>query len=148
MDSCSQGPFTLDKLARAVGNNQDHKCRTHHTNSSVTTEDLQIANINNVEGEWIDLPKTYTKPDLPVDNADITLPSQLKQWKYLDHITHQLNLEDNVSIGLLIGANCVKALQSLEILQSRNEGPYAFKTRLGWCIIGQVSNSSSSAIRT
>ena len=148
MDSYSQGPFTLDKLAKAVGNNQDHKWRTHHTNSSVTTEDLQIANINNVEGEWIDLPKTYTKPDLPVDNADITLPSQLKQWKYLDHITNQLNLEDNLPIGLLIGANCVKALQPLEILQSRNEGPYAFKTRLGWCIIGQVSNSSSSTIRT
>ena len=114
----------------------------------MTTEDLQIANINNVEGEWIDLPKTYTKSDLPVDNADITLPSQLKQWEYLDPITNQLNLEDNLPIGLLIGANCVKALQPLEILQSRNEDPYAFKTRLGWCIIGQVSNSSSSTIRT
>ena len=28
----------------------------------------------------------------------------------------------------------MKALEPLEILQSRNEGPYAFKTRLGWCI--------------
>ena len=41
-------------------------------------EDLQTSNINNVEGGWIDLPKTYKKPDLPVDNADITQTSHLK----------------------------------------------------------------------
>ena len=35
-------------------------------------EDLQVADINNMEGGWTDLPKTYTKPDIPVDNADIT----------------------------------------------------------------------------
>ena len=76
-----------------------------HTRSSMAIEDLQVTNINNVEGGWIDLPETYIKPDLPVDNADITQPSQLKQWKYLDHITNQLNLEDNLPVGVLIGAN-------------------------------------------
>ena len=77
-------------------------------------EDLQVANTNNEEDGWIDLPKTYTKlDDLPVDNADVTQPSQLKQWKYLDHITNQLNLEDNLPVGLLIGANCMKALEPL-----------------------------------
>ena len=30
----------------------------------------------------------------------------------------------------------MKALEPLEILQSRNEGPYAFKKRLGWCKVG------------
>ena len=61
-------------------------------------EDLQVANINNVEGGWIDLQNTYTKPHLPIDNANIAKPSQLKQWKYLDHITNQLNLEDNLPV--------------------------------------------------
>ena len=112
----------------------------------MTTEDLQVANIKNVEGEWIDLPKTYRKPELPVDNADITQPSQLKQWKYLGHITNQLNLEDNLPVGLLIGANCVKALEPLEILQSRNEGPYDFKTRLGWCIVGSVNQNNKNTV--
>ena len=128
MDSCSQGTFILDKLAKAVGTSGRKTSITiktingEHTSSSIAIEDLQVANTNNEEDGWIDLPKTYTKPDLPVDNADVTQPSQLKQWKYLDHITNQLNLEDNLPVGLLIGANCVKALEALEILQSRNEG--------------------------
>ena len=46
-----------------------------HTSSSMVIEDLQVANTNNEEDGWIDLPKT-------VDNADVTQPSQLKQWKY------------------------------------------------------------------
>ena len=81
-----------------------------------------------------------------MDNADITQPSQLKQWKYLDHITNQLNLEDNLPVGLLIGANCVKALEPLEIMQSRNEGPFAFKTRLGWCIVGPVNQNIKNTV--
>ena len=108
--------------------------------------DLQVANTNNEEDGWIDLPKTYTKPDLPVDNADVTQPFELKYWKYLDHITNQLNLEDNLPVDQLIGANCVKTLEPLEILQSRNEGPYVFKTRLGWYIVGPVSQNNKNTV--
>ena len=152
LDSCSQRTFTLDKLAKAVGTSGRKSSITiktingEHTSSSMTIEDLQVVNINQVKGRWTDFPKTYTKPDFPVDNADITQLSQLKQWKYLDHITNQLNLEDNLPVGLLIGANCVKALEPLEILQSRNKGPYAFKTRLGWCIVGPVSQNNKNTV--
>ena len=38
-------------------------------------------------------------------------------------------MEDNPPVGLSIGANCVKALEPVEILQGRNEGSYAFMTR-------------------
>ena len=40
---------------------------------------------------------------------------------------NQLTFSD-ISVALLIGANCTKALESIEILQSRKSGPYAFKT--------------------
>ena len=36
---------------------------------------------------------------------------------------------------MLIGANCMKALEPMEIISSRNGGPHAYKTKLGWCII-------------
>ena len=81
-----------------------------------------------------------------MDNKDITQPSQLKQWKYLEHITNQFNFEDDLPVGLLIRANYVKAIEPLEILQSRNEGPYAFKTRLGWCIVGPVSQNNKNTV--
>ena len=108
-------------------------------------EDLQVVSVNNVEGRWIHLPKTYTKSDLPVDNADTTQQSHLKQWKYLDHITNQLN-EDNLPVGLLIGGNCVKALEPLEILQKRDKDPYAFKTRLGWWIVGPANQNNYNTV--
>ena len=99
MDSCSQGTSGRKRSITIKTINGEH------TRSSLTIEDLQVANKNNVEGGWIDLPETYIKSDLPVDNADIAQPSQLKQRKYLDHITNQLNLEDNLPVDLLIGAN-------------------------------------------
>ena len=108
LDSCSQGTFVLDKLVKAVGTSGRKIPVTiknkngEHTSSSMAVEDLQVANINNVEGRWIDLPKTYTKPDLLVDNVDITQPFQLKQYKYLAHIKSHLNLETNLPVGLLI----------------------------------------------
>ena len=45
---------------------------------------------------------------------------------------------ENVSIGLLIGTNCIKALEPLEIISGENGGPYAMRTRLGWTVIGPV----------
>ena len=55
-------------------------------------------------------------------------------------------MENNLPVGRLIGGNCVKALELLEILQSRNEGPYAFQTILGWCVVGPVSQNNKNAI--
>ena len=40
----------------------------------------------------------------------------------------------------------MKALEPLEILQSRNEGPYAFKARLGWCIVGPASQNNNNTV--
>ena len=40
----------------------------------------------------------------------------------------------------------MKALEPLEILQRRNEGPYAFKTRLGWCIVDPVSQNNKNIV--
>ena len=39
---------------------------------------------------------------------------------------------------MLIGANCMKALEPVEIIAGQNGGPYAYKTKLGWCIFGPI----------
>ena len=41
---------------------------------------------------------------------------------------NQLTCSDDVSVWLLIRATFTKALEPIKILQSRNGGPYAFKT--------------------
>ena len=83
---------------------------------------------NKDNSEWLSLPRSFTRPDLPDDNDDITKPSHLRKWKYLENVIDQLTFSDDISVGLLIGANCTKALEPTEILQSRDGGPYAFKT--------------------
>ena len=73
-------------------------------------------------------------------------PVKLKQWKYLEDIIDKVSKRDDTSVGLLIGVNCTKALDSLNIILSCHIGPYAFQTRLVWCIVGPVSGVNQKGI--
>ena len=33
----------------------------------------------------------------------------------------------------------MKTLEMTRILQSQDGGPYAYKTRLGWCVVGPIN---------
>ena len=54
----------------------------------------------------------------------------------------KISERDDISVGLLIGANCAKALEALNIVTSFDNGPYAFQTRLGWCFVGPVNGGN------
>ena len=55
----------------------------------------------------------------------------------------EINEDDNISVGLLIRANCTKALEPIDVIPSKNNGPYAIKTRLGCCIVGPVNGTQN-----
>ena len=55
-----------------------------------------------------------------------------------------MSADDNQEVSLLIGANCVCALESKEVISSQNGGPYAFKTLLGWCVVGPMINQTKA----
>ena len=46
----------------------------------------------------------------------------------------------------MIGANCTKALEPLNIIPSCDNGPYAFQTRLGWRIVGTVNGDNQKGM--
>ena len=83
-------------------------------------EGLQVAQVDDTLNKWFTLPRTFAKSELRVDSDDVTNPCELKKWKYLDHIINQLKWKENPDVGLLIGANCTKALEPIEMIQSRN----------------------------
>ena len=83
---------------------------------------------------------------MPVDKEDIAKPSKLKQWNHLESIVGKMSQREDISIGLLIGTNCTKALEPIDIIPSKNDGPYAFKTKFGWCIVGPVNGTSREEI--
>ena len=61
-----------------------------------------------------------------------------------ESIADNLPTESNMKIGLLIGANCARALEPAEVLPSQNGGPFAYKTFLGWCVVGPLAKTGKS----
>ena len=58
----------------------------------------------------------------------------------------KINKRDDISVGLLIGANCAKALEPVNIILSCDNGPYAFQTRLGWYTVGAVNGNNGKGM--
>ena len=49
-------------------------------------------------------------------------------------------------MDLLIGANCVETFQPLEVIPSQQDGPYAYSTILGWCVVRPIVDEKSDAV--
>ena len=151
LDSCSQVKFMLEKLLRDLGVNGQKTSITikpvnGEVNNKITlVEGLKVSGSRDDDNEWIEIPKTFTKRYLPVDQDDIATPSKLKQWKYLEGIMDKISKRDDTSEGLLVGANFTKALEPL-IIPSCDNGPYVFQVRLGWCIVGPVSGDDGKGM--
>ena len=94
---------------------------------------------------WTDLQVTYAKTDLPVGDENVVTLNKIKEWKYLEKIADEITQTENNSIGVLIGGNYSRALEPLEVIPSKNGGPYAFRPLLGWCIVGPVGTVGNEA---
>ena len=62
------------------------------SSNSTALEGLPVASISEDNNEWLSVPRTLIKPDTPVNSHDITKPSQLRKWKYLENVMNQLTL--------------------------------------------------------
>ena len=47
----------------------------------------------------------------------------------------------DIEIGMLIEANCMKAMEPLKITLSKDGGRYVYQTKLGWCITGPIQKT-------
>ena len=109
------------------------------TNTSVAVEGLKVcAATASGKNRSVKIPKSFSQDELEVDAEDIATPEKIAQWEYLDEILHEISQSSAVEIALLIGANCLKALEPNKIIPSRNGRPYAFRTILGQCVLGPV----------
>ncbi|XP_066935299.1 uncharacterized protein [Clytia hemisphaerica] len=149
LDNGSQATFVTDDVLSNLDAPSTDTNLEINTVSGTTTERSSIINglcvcaIDQPIPLSIKLPKVYSRSTLPSDEADIPTPAQLQPWPYLNQIANHLP-KIRGKVGLLIGSNCPKALEPMEIVHSRDNGPFAFRSRLGWCITGQVKSNSSS----
>ena len=82
----------------------------------------------------------YTRTELPVEKVEIATHDKIKQWDYLKVIASDITQTDGIKAGLLTDANYMEALESLKVISSVDGGPYAYQTRLGWCIMDPIIN--------
>ena len=154
LDNDCTGCFcTTEIMERIAPNQQREACITVETING--TSEKQTSAINNlvvrrppcsddISPTSVFMPTTFGFDGLTVTQDEIPTPTNLKQWNHLNKL-HDLIPEynDNIPFGLMIGGNCPKALEPLEVIPSHDNGPYAFKTRLGWCVVGPLSSSNS-----
>ena len=150
LDCCSKGTFICTDLARklkADGIKTTIIIKTLNGEDTQESETISGLKVSKSIGKpvWIDLPVTYAKTGLPGGNEDVVAPNKIKEWEYLEKIADEITQTENISIGILIGGNCSRAMELLEVIPGNNGGPYAFWTLLGWCIVGPVSAGGNDA---
>ena len=150
LDSCGKGTFILDQLRDHLFiSGREISVSIKTINGEFKSPSRRIYSLQGISDDknlWVSLPTTFTRDQLPVDNDDITKSGQLKKWKYSEAVANQLNFGGNISVGLLTGANCTMALESIQVLQDRNGGPYAFRRRLCWYVVRPVSDTKNSSV--
>ena len=63
---------------------------------------------------------------MPVEKKEVAVSEKMEEWDYLKIISSEIAQTDDVEIGVLIGANCMKALEPLKVIASYNGGSYAY----------------------
>ena len=144
LENCSQGSFIHENLVKEIGvcgMKTILNLKTLHgerTENTMVVEGIKVAGMND-DSSWLALPKLYARKEIPVDKEETTTPAKIKEWKHLMPISNGTVQRDDLQVDLLIGANCINALEPMQIIQSEGGGPYAYKTRLGWCIVGPIN---------
>ena len=147
LHTCSQGTFATENLMNQLdinGIQTSIGIRTligHQKQSSYLLDGLSVSKLvlrPSEKAKWIRLPSTFTRKEIPVDQSEIATPAKLKQWKHLDRISGEIGGNERITIDLLIGVNCLKVLEPLEVIPSQRNRPYAIRTALGWCVIGPI----------
>lgn len=99
---------------------------------------LTVQGLNEATG--INLPGAYSREDIPAKRGQIPRPETARNWPHLLPIAnHLMPYREDVEVGLLIGANCARAIKPTEVIPGRQDDPYAKKTALGWGVIGVVN---------
>ena len=85
----------------------------------------------------------HARRNLPEDKEEITTSARISNWEYLKPISNEIVQDQDIVVGLLVGANCMKTLEPMKIILSKEDCPYAYKTLLGWCIVGPIINTET-----
>ena len=84
------------------------------------------------------MPSSFSKKEISEDSCETATARKLKKWNYLERISKELGDNEDFNVDLLIGANCLEVVEPMEVIPRQNDGPYAIRTALGWCVVGPI----------
>ena len=118
LNTCSQGTFITTSLMEQLNISGiqtfiNIKTLIGHQKESYIVEGLSVskATVSDGNPKWIKLLSAFSKKEIPVDSCEIATAGKFKKWDYLERISKELGDNENISVGLLIGANCLEALK-------------------------------------
>ncbi|KAL9986036.1 hypothetical protein ACROYT_G000097 [Oculina patagonica] len=140
LDNGSSSTFCTESLMRQLGvNGLETKIslttleKKDSLIDSFIVQDLVISDLD--ENNFIPLPVLYTRTEIPVAKEDIPTQEDIDQWPRLNGVYLP---SVSAEIGLLIASDVPEALDSLEVKNSQDGGPYASRTRIGWVVNGPL----------
>ena len=142
-DNGSGGCFLTENLKEQLGvkgEKTELQRGTMHSQSLVTTTVVDSLVMTDMEDRNpVELPRSYTRMEIPVAEQQIPTPELVRQWEHLRGVAERMHkFIPNLEIGLLIGSNCPPALEPLEVVPRGDEGPYAMRLRHGWTLTGPL----------
>lgn len=102
--------------------------------SCYVLSDLEVCGLT--ENKYISLPDVYTHKDIPVTKDNVPVEKDLERWPYLQKEVQLPQIDADVE--MLIGTNAHSAMEPWKIIHSKDNGPYAVKTTLGWVVNGPL----------
>ena len=144
-DGCT-GCLGLPSLLEALAPNEIQRAHvaidTVHGSSNdpdgIALEGLIIRGISN-SNEQVHLPKTYNTNSVPAGEEEVPTPEKIRHWVHLKEVHESIpDFINDIPFALIIGSNCPRANEPLQVIQCESGGPRACKTRLGWCVIGPI----------
>ena len=160
LDDCSQGTFIKEDILESLnikGLPEPKPVGVKTLNGSTVQGSIKVDGLfveavpsHSVHHKTsqVQLPTAYSREFLAVDPEEIPTPSKISCWDHLEKLVQKIpDYDPSIPIGLMIGGDCPKAIEPVEVIPSDNGGPYAKRTSLGWCIIGPIKSCSSSQFK-
>lgn len=136
-DTCFVTDDVKNKLG-VTGPSIQLELGTMHAIEKIDTQRIDDLVVSRFDGKVdIPLPKAYTRTHIPGQRGQIPRPETARKYEHLENIADEIPpYEEHLSIGLLIGNNCVRALKPRSIVPGKSNDPYAIRTTLGWGVVG------------
>ena len=141
LDDQSDTCFITDDITKSLGVTGpavELELGTMHAVENIDTQKIEGLIVSRFDGQVdIPLPKAYTRNLIPGLRGQIPRPETARKYEHLKTIADEIPpYDEQLSIGLLIGNNCARALKPRSVVPGKSNDPYAIRTILGWGVVG------------